>query len=131
MNKYTLYRFLSPFRSRHQKRLREERLDVDIDTFAQGFEEGLHPDVPRLLWELLRDVAFVPDFRPDPDDNLVRIYAMGPEEALDDLIEPLLDKLELSKSKIDFNGLDLSSLNTPRDVASLIAKVANARHGQG
>ena len=46
MNKYTLYRFLSPFRSRHQKRLREERLDVDIDTFAQGFEEGLHPDVP-------------------------------------------------------------------------------------
>lgn len=56
---------------------------------------------------------------------------MGPEEALHDLIEPLLDKLELSKSKIDFNGLDLSSLNTPRDAASLIAKVANARHGQG
>ena len=131
INKYALYPFLFPFRSRLQNRLREERLNVDVDAFARGVEDGRHPDVPRPLWELLREAAFIPDFRPDPDDNLSKVYAMGPEEVRDDVIEPLLAKLRLSVSGIDFTGFDFSSVATPRDVVAFVMKVADAQNSEG
>lgn len=131
IDKYAVYRFTAPFRSRLQNRLREERLNVDADVFARGFEDIRQPEVPRLLWELLREEAFVPDFRPDPDDSLSRAYAMGPGEVRDDLIDPLLAKLGLSVSGIDFTGFDFSSVATPRDVVAFVIKVADAQSGEG
>lgn len=131
IDKFGLYRFIFPFRSRLQNHLREERLIVDVDAFARRFEDGRQPDVPRSLWELLREAAFVPDFRPDPDDSLAKVYAMGPEEVWDDVIEPLLAKLGLSVSGIDFTGFDFSSVATPRDVVAFIVKVADTQGGDG
>ena len=131
INKFTVYRFTAPFRSRLQNRLREERLNVDVDAFARGFGDSQQPDMPRLLWQLLREAAFVPDFRPAPDDSLSKVYAMGPQEVRDDVIEPLLAKLGLSVSGIDFTGFDFSSVSTPRDVIAFIIKVADAQNGEG
>ncbi|MBM5812409.1 MAG: hypothetical protein FJ191_10665 [Gammaproteobacteria bacterium] len=131
IDKFAVYRFTAPFRSRLQERLRGERLNVDVDAFARGFEDGQHPERPRLLWELLREVAFVPDFRPDPDDSLSKVYAMGPEEVRDDVIEPLLAKLGLSVIGIDFTGFDFSSIVTPKDVIGFVMKVADAQNVEG
>jgi hypothetical protein len=136
IDKFTLYRFTAPFRSRLQNRLRRERLNIDADVFARGFEDsridpGLQADGIWLLWELLREAAFISDFRPDPDDSLSAVYAMGPEEVRDDVIEPLLAKLGLSTSGIDFTGFDFSSIVTPKDVLAFVMKVADAQNGKG
>lgn len=105
-------------------------LNVDVAAFVSGFEDGQQPDVPRLLWEMLREAAFVPDFRPDPDDSLSQLYAMGPEEVRDDVIEPLLTKLGLSVSGIYFTSFDFSSIATPRDVVAFVIKVVDAQNGE-
>lgn len=130
IDKFAIYRFTAPFRSRLQNRLRIERLNVDVAAFVSGFEDGQQPDVPRSLWEMLREAAFVPDFRPDPDDSLSQLYAMGPEEVRDDVIEPLLTKLGLSVSGIDFTSFDFSSIATPRDVVAFVIKVVDAQNGE-
>lgn len=131
MNKFALYRFIAPFRSRSQNRLREKRLNVDADTFARGLEIGdRHSEIAGLLWGILREEAFVPDFRPLPEDDLSTVYAMGPEEVRDDVIEPLLTKLGLSVEGIDFTGFDFSSIATSRDVGRFVVKVAEAQ-GRG
>jgi hypothetical protein len=107
-------------------------MNVDLDSFVSGFGVGDRPsEIARLLWDMLRDLAFVPDFRPDSGDSLSRVYAMGPEEVLDDLIEPLLAKLGLSVSGIDFTGFDLALIDTPMDVVRLMVKVAEAQNGVG
>lgn len=106
-------------------------MDVDVDAFARTCEDGQHPEMPRLLWELLRELAFVPDFRPDPDDSLAKVYAMGPEEVRDDVIEPLLARLGVSVSGIDFTGFDFSSVVTPKDVMAFVMKIVDAQNCEG
>jgi hypothetical protein len=131
-DKYALYPFLFPFRSRLQRRLREERKSVDMETFVQALSaDEQHAEAARVLWELLRQQAFVPDFRPDPNDDLSKVNAMGPEEVRDDVIDPLLDRLGLSVSGIDFTGFDFSSVATPRDVIAFVMKVADAQNSEG
>ncbi len=56
---------------------------------------------------------------------------MGPEEVRDDVIEPLLDKLALDPSWIDFRGFDFASVTTPREVIAFILRIANAQSGGG
>lgn len=131
VDRFAFYRFIAPFRSRLQARLREERLNVDIEAFARPFEGSSRPEVPRLLWDLLREEAFVADFRPDLDDSLDEVYCMGPEEVRDDVIEPILDKMALDPSWIDFRGFDFASVTTPREVIAFILKIANAQNGGG
>jgi hypothetical protein len=107
-------------------------MNVDVDAFARGFEgDDQHPEIPRHLWELLRETAFVPDFKPAPEDALSQVYAMGPEEVMYDVIEPLLTRLGLSVSGIDFTGFDFASVATPRDVVAFVTKVADAQNGEG
>lgn len=129
MNNYILYRFLFPFRSRRQDRLREERMDVDVNSFASALTRKgkRHNEIARLLWNAMREVALVSDFRPAPDDSLADLHAMGPEEVLDELIEPLLDQLGLSVEGIDFAGFDFDSVKTPGDIANFMHKVVNAQ----
>lgn len=130
VDKYTLYRFIAPFRSWHQSCLREERKDVDIVAFARGFENGdRHAEVIRSLWDLLREDAFVRDFRPDPDDDLLKIYGMGPEEVLHDVFEPLLTKFGLSAAEIDLTGFDFSSIATPKDVGVFLMRTVETHDG--
>jgi len=56
---------------------------------------------------------------------------MGPEEVLDDLIEPLLTSLGLSVSGLDFTGFDLASITTPQGVVRFMMKVAEAPNEVG
>lgn len=125
IDRFALYRFMSPFRSRLQRRLREERAGIDVDAFARGVGcSERHAELSRLVWEALRERAFVPDFRPHPDDNLAKVYAMGPEEVWDEIIEPFLDRLGLAANEVDFTGLDLDDDATPRDVAKVLVSIA-------
>lgn len=125
IGKFTIYRFIAPFRSRWQGRLRSERLHIGVHDFELGVAIGCMPGLARELWTLLQDSAFIPDFRPDPDDNLAEVYAMGPEEVRDDIIEPLLNKLSLEVDQVDFTGFNFARITTPRDVAAFIGKVAS------
>lgn len=106
-------------------------MTVDVDAFARPFENSQRPEVPRLLWEMIRKRAFVFDFRPGLDDSLDKILAMGWEEVEDEMVLPLLEKLGLSTSEIDFTGFDFTSITTPREVIAFILKIADAQGGQG
>lgn len=129
-DQFTFYRFAFPFRSRLQARLREERLNVDVDAFARPFDDISRPEVPRLLWDLLREEAFVADFRPDLDDNLHKIYGKIWEDLYYDIVEPLLEDLSLDASEIDFTGFDFTSITTPRELIAFILKIADAQGRQ-
>jgi hypothetical protein len=131
-DKFAAYRFIAPFRSRLQKRLREERMSVDVNAFSSGIGGGdRHPEIAAALWELLRERAFVPDFRPDPDDDLAKVFAMDPEIVRDEVVDEILTKLGLSVSGIDFTGFDFASVATPRDVVAFVMKIADAQNGEG
>jgi hypothetical protein len=130
ISKSGLYRFIFPFRSQLQHLLREARLDVDVEAFVRRFEVCERSDVPRSIWDLLREAAFVTDFRPDPDDSLEKVYAMGPDEVWGDLIEPLLARFRLNSNAIDFTGFNFSSIATPRDVVAVVMKVTDVEKGQ-
>ncbi|MBA4163095.1 MAG: hypothetical protein C0510_00460 [Erythrobacter sp.] len=108
-----------------QDRLRKERLHVAVETFASQLKA--RPDITVALWEMLREQAFVRDFRPEADDDLYKVFAMDPEVVRDELIDVLLAKLELNVSGIDFTGFDFASIKTPRDVSIFVAKIANAQ----
>ena len=56
---------------------------------------------------------------------------MGWEEVEDEMVLPLLEKLGLSTSEIDFTGFDFTSITTPREVIAFILKIADAQGGQG
>lgn len=128
MNKHALYRFIAPFRSRLQRRLREERLDIDVGTFKRSLEtDGRSTEMAELLWQTLRAEAFVPDFRPEPDDSLSKVYGMGPEEVRDDLLEPLMARLELNVDRIDFRDFDFASIQSPRDAVKFMMRVADTQ----
>lgn len=128
IDKFVIYRVIFPVRSRLQRRLREERLSADANEFAQGLSpDGRQAEVACLLWEMLREHAFVADFRPDPNDDLAKVYALGPEEVRDDIVDPLLDRLGLSFSGMDFTGFDFASITTPKDISAFVAKVAEGQ----
>lgn len=128
MSKSGIYRFLAPFRSRTQARLRNERLGESVETFASQIKDSdRHPEIAPALWELLKEHAFIEDFRPGPDDDLYKIFAMDPEIVRDELIDSLLTKLGLSVDGIDFAGFDFASITTPRDVSSFATQVADAQ----
>ena len=102
---------------------------LDVDAFTRGFEGGeRHPEIAHALWELLRERAFVRDFRPEPEDDLYRVFAMDAEIVRDEVIHVLLAKLNLSVSGLDFSGFDFASIETPQDVFSFLKKVADAQN---
>jgi hypothetical protein len=125
VSKFAVYRFIAPFRSRLQDRLRKGRLHVTAETFASQLNG--RPDIAVALWETLREQAFVRDFRPEADDDLYKVFAMDPEIVRDELIEMLLAKLEMNVSGIDFTGFDFASIKTPRDVSNFVAKIAKVQ----
>ena len=107
-------------------------MNLDVDAFARGLEGGARrPEIAAALWELLRERAFVPDFRPDPDDELDKVFAMDPEIVRDELVGELLKTLGLSVGGIDFTGFDFASVATPRDVVTFLMKVAEAQNDEG
>lgn len=107
-------------------------MNFNNDAFARELDGAdRHPEIVAALWELLRERAFVPDFRPDPDDDLAKVFAMDSEIVRDEVVDELLTKLRLSVSGIDFTGFDFSSVATPRDVFAFVTKVADAQNGEG
>lgn len=107
-------------------------MSVDVNAFSSGLGgSDRHPEIAAALWELLRDRAFVADFRPDPDDDLAKVFAMDPEIVRDEVVDEILTKLGLNVSGIDFTGFDFASVATPRDVVAFLTTVADAQNNEG
>jgi len=108
-----------------------ERVCLDVNAFAAGMKGGGSQDeIAIALWALLRERAVVPDFRPDPDDDLSEVFGMNPEIVRDEVVDELLAKLGLSASGINFTGFDFSSIVTPKDVVVFVRLIADSRHGE-
>lgn len=107
-------------------------MSADVHAFSSGLGgSDHHPEIAAALWELLRERAFVPDFRPDPDDDLAKVFAMDPEIVRDEVVDEILTKLGLSVSGIDFTGFDFASVATPRDVVAFVTTVADVQNSEG
>jgi DNA-directed RNA polymerase subunit F len=132
INKFALYRFTAPFRSRLQDHLMKERSHLDVYAFTRGLEDGeRHSEIAHALWELLREYAFVADFRPKPDDDLYKIFAMDEEIIQDEVLYELVTRLGLNIDGIDFTGFDFAAITTPKDVSRFLANVADSQSGEG
>jgi hypothetical protein len=132
MNKFSLYPYMYPFSTRLHRRLRAERIQTDYSTFAAGIGEGAdREEICRFLWDCLRDeIALVPDFRPDVNDDLKKVYAMGPEEIVDDFLEPLATQLSLDVEGVDFKALGFHSINTVVDFAHFMMRLAESQESK-
>jgi len=102
---------------------------VTWEVFSRGIEAGAqHEEITRSLWNHLRnDHAFVEDFRPLPQDDLAEVYAIGPEEVRDDLVDTITEELYLDISRFDFAGFDFATLRTPLDVALFLMGLADEK----
>jgi hypothetical protein len=122
MIKFRIYLFLYPFRTRLHRRLREERLQLDFAIFAKAIEDGpLHEPISQFLWDCFSNTrALVPDFRPDVNDDLARVYAMGPEEIIDDILDPITTQLNLDIYGLNFKALGFDAIKTIANVADFI-----------
>lgn len=123
-DKYRLYRSLYPVRAKRQSALRAERLRFSLPEFQSEIGQGTLRDPAAVyLWERLRDMAFVADFRPSASDDLGEVFALSPSSIRDDVVDGLIDHLGLRSEHIDFAGFSFASLRTPRDIVDFVEKM--------
>lgn len=80
--------------SRRQAKLNSQRLNFTEFDFCQEFSNdgaGNKAKVARVAWKILREEAAVADFRPKPEDDLLRVFGLADED-LDDLILAILEQ---------------------------------------
>ena len=123
IDRYDWYRFAFPIRSRAQRELRRIRRDESQESFAQSLGNGPCRDaVASFLWDYIRgELAFVPDFKPGANDSFSKLHGLDPDELRDDVLAPLADRCGIDVTGIDFTGQDLSMIDTPADVNSLMS----------
>ena len=125
IDKYAVYRVVAPFRSKRQRALREARLDVSLEEFKSEIGTGeLRNRAAAYIWERLREIAFVPDFRPSASDDLADTFGLDSESVRDELVEGLVDHLGVRTEHVDFTGFSFNSLENPRDIVDFVQKVA-------
>ncbi|MEO7966257.1 MAG: hypothetical protein ABIT38_20335 [Gemmatimonadaceae bacterium] len=66
----------------------------------------------------------MPDFRPDVNDDLSTVYAMGPEEILDDVLEPFAAQFKVDFKATDFGMGGLEEMRTLSELALLLTRVS-------
>lgn len=77
--------------SSRQAKLQARRLNYFRDDFVDSFQTASGREVAKVAWELLREEAVVADFRPKPEDDLLRVFGLADED-LDDLVLALLGR---------------------------------------
>lgn len=106
---------------RRQRNLALQRPPLTRQEFVEDIAaSGGHRAAAELLWEKLIELRFDHDLTPYPDDNVVEVFAMDPEDKDDDLISAVCDSLGLeqpTQALVDgFGGI----ADTPRQIATLI-----------
>lgn len=113
-----------------QLRLKELRSHDDIATFTSATAGGgLEPLIATLLWKLLRDHAYVDDYRAGADDDLLSIYGLGPKQAWTQLIQPLMIRIGCP-SDVQPPSDSEHKLATPRDIVSYVALCAGQQRNK-
>lgn len=129
IDRYDWYRVAFPFRTRTQRKLRQDRERESLESFTKSLEEGPCRDVvASFLWKHIRDeLAFVPDFKPAANDSFSKIYGLHTDDLRDDILDPLTSQCGIDTSGMDFTGQDLSLIDTPADVNRFISRLATSR----
>jgi hypothetical protein len=108
-----------PF-SWRQRCVRAVREDMNRQQFVAALAENdLEERAAALLWEKLVEAAVVADFRPSPDDDLLRVYGLADEDLDEDIILAILIELEIGvpcPPVLERVG----EIKTPRDVIQLV-----------
>lgn len=124
-DKYRTYRVLYPLRVKRQHALREARHDASLAEFQTEVGTGpVRIAAAAYLWERLRELAFVEDFRPSSSDDLGDVFALSPDSVRDEVVAGLVEHLGLRSEHIDFTGFSFASLRNPRDIVDFVESVA-------
>ena len=133
IDRYDWYRWAFPFRTKKQRKLRQNREGESLESFTKSLDEGpCRHVVAAFLWKHIRDeLAFVPDFRPAANDSFSKVYGLHIDDLRDDVLDPLTDQCGIDTSGMDFAGQDLSLIDTPADVNRFISGLATSRQNDG
>lgn len=133
INRYDWYRVAFPFRSKMQRKLRQDREGESLDSFTKSLGEGACRDVvASFLWDYIRDeVALVPDFKPAANDSFSKLHGLHTDDLRDDLLDPLTAKCGIDVTGMDFRGQNLSLIDTPADVNRFISALAVKQQNGG
>ena len=129
IDRYAWYRVAFPFRTKTQRKLRQDREGESLDSFTKSLEEGPCRDiVASFLWKLIRDeLAFIPDFKPAANDSFSKIYGLYTDDLQDDILDPLTSQCGIDMSGMDFRGQDLSLIDTPAEVNRFVSRPATSQ----
>lgn len=120
MNKYGIYKIIAPFRSNRQSLLMKDRsLYEEFDFISDLGGKGVG-GIEGEVWRILRGMAFVPDFRPHPLDSLDKIYGIGGEEIRDEIVEPIINRLNMEIDRNRIGLVNFDDCQTPVDIVNVI-----------
>jgi hypothetical protein len=72
-----------------QRRLMSERQQYGLSDFIQYF--GREPNLAEEVWNAVAREAMVEDFRPKPEDDLLKVFGLADGD-LDDLVQGILER---------------------------------------
>jgi hypothetical protein len=108
-----------PF-SWRQLKVRARRNDMTRERFVAALATNDAEELAAgILWDKLTEVAVIPDFRPDPDDDFLYLYGLADEDLDEDIILEILTLLGLkppSPSELQTVG----QISSPRDFIRLV-----------
>jgi hypothetical protein len=117
-----------PF-SRRQHKARAGRDDVTRERFIAALAaDDVEMLAAGILWDKLVEVAVVPDFRPEPEDDFTYLYGLADEDLDEDIIMGLLNELELPLPSIKTVG-GIGPIKSPRLLMSLVGAARRAANG--
>ncbi|HET9638266.1 MAG TPA: hypothetical protein VFP12_03585 [Allosphingosinicella sp.] len=108
-----------PF-SWRQHKVRARRNDMTRERFVAALATNDAEELAAgILWDKLAEVAVIPDFRPDPDDDFLYLYGLADEDLDEDIILEILTSLGL-KPPSPFELQRVGRISSPRDFVKLV-----------
>jgi len=112
-----------PFRGR-QRRLMQDRGSYTRAEFAAFFTaRGIPQQIADEVWDALAAVAAVQDFRPKPEDDLVKTFGLADEDLDEDIVLPMLERCGCRIPSAD----EVSRMKPLQTVGDLVEFIARMR----
>jgi hypothetical protein len=115
-----------PF-SWRQRRAVASRTAMTRECFvAELATDPVEEKAAALLWDKLIEVSVVPELRPYPDDDLLRLYGLADEDLDDDIIVDVFQRIgiPLPPTAIVTNA---GHITTPRKIIQLVRLSVDGR----
>jgi hypothetical protein len=116
--------FQWPFLGR-QRRLMRDRGSYTRADFAAFFTaRGVPQQITDEVWNALVAEAAVEDFRPKPEDDLIKTFGLADEDLDEDVVLPLLERCGCRIPAAD----EVSALGPVATVGDLVGFIARLKH---